>query len=78
MKPELAHLAHHCCAINKYSVETCCVIGRYITSADIYVQIYNYLIQVLHIHMFNSLYLYTIYISYLLLVCGYVSLWFIH
>ena len=29
MKPELAHLAHHCCDINKYCVETCCVIGNY-------------------------------------------------
>uniref|UniRef100_A0A2C9K5M1 Cdc23 domain-containing protein n=1 Tax=Biomphalaria glabrata TaxID=6526 RepID=A0A2C9K5M1_BIOGL len=28
-KAELAHLAHKCCTINKYSVETCCVIGNY-------------------------------------------------
>ncbi len=27
MRAELAHLAHHCCAIDKYRVETCCVIG---------------------------------------------------
>ncbi|KAK3590022.1 hypothetical protein CHS0354_041047 [Potamilus streckersoni] len=29
MRPELAHLAHKCCAIDKYRVETCCVIGNY-------------------------------------------------
>ncbi|KAH9520460.1 Anaphase-promoting complex subunit 23 [Bulinus truncatus] len=28
-KAELAHLAHKCCTINKYCVETCCVIGNY-------------------------------------------------
>ena len=27
MRSELAHLAHRCCDINKYRVETCCVIG---------------------------------------------------
>ena len=29
MKPELSHLAHHCFEINKYRVETCCVVGEY-------------------------------------------------
>ncbi|KAK7111014.1 cell division cycle protein 23 homolog [Littorina saxatilis] len=29
MRAELAHLAHRCCDINKYRVETCCVIGNY-------------------------------------------------
>ncbi|XP_013402626.1 cell division cycle protein 23 homolog [Lingula anatina] len=29
MRAELAHLAHHCCDIDKYRVETCCVIGNY-------------------------------------------------
>ncbi|CAL1530197.1 unnamed protein product [Lymnaea stagnalis] len=28
-KSELAHLAHKCCTVNKYCVETCCVIGNY-------------------------------------------------
>ncbi|XP_012939127.1 cell division cycle protein 23 homolog [Aplysia californica] len=28
-KSDLAHLAHRCCTINKYCVETCCVIGNY-------------------------------------------------
>ncbi|KAK3762897.1 hypothetical protein RRG08_051050 [Elysia crispata] len=28
-KEELAHLAHKCCSVNKYCVETCCVIGNY-------------------------------------------------
>ena len=28
MRAELAHLAHHCCAINKYTVQTCCIIGK--------------------------------------------------
>ncbi|XP_047107625.1 cell division cycle protein 23 homolog isoform X1 [Schistocerca piceifrons] len=29
LKVELAHLAHHACEIDKYRVETCCVIGNY-------------------------------------------------
>lgn len=29
MRYELAHLAHKCCDIDKYRVETCCVIGNY-------------------------------------------------
>ncbi|XP_076461033.1 cell division cycle protein 23 homolog isoform X2 [Babylonia areolata] len=29
MRAELAYLAHRCCDINKYRVETCCVIGNY-------------------------------------------------
>jgi len=29
MRAELAHLAHHCCDIDKYRVETCCIIGNY-------------------------------------------------
>ncbi|GFO36908.1 cell division cycle protein 23 homolog [Plakobranchus ocellatus] len=28
-REELAHLAHKCCTVNKYCVETCCVIGNY-------------------------------------------------
>ena len=27
MRYELAHLAHSCCDIDKFRVETCCVIG---------------------------------------------------
>uniref|UniRef100_A0A8V0YMT7 Cell division cycle 23 n=1 Tax=Gallus gallus TaxID=9031 RepID=A0A8V0YMT7_CHICK len=29
MKPELSYLAHNLCEIDKYRVETCCVIGNY-------------------------------------------------
>ncbi|XP_028402340.1 cell division cycle protein 23 homolog [Dendronephthya gigantea] len=29
MKPELSHLAHHCFEINKYRVETCCVVANF-------------------------------------------------
>ena len=29
MRVELACLAHHCCDIDKYKVETCCIIGKY-------------------------------------------------
>ncbi|XP_045189720.2 cell division cycle protein 23 homolog [Mercenaria mercenaria] len=29
MRYDLAHLAHKCCDIDKYRVETCCVIGNY-------------------------------------------------
>lgn len=29
MKAELAYLAHHCCEIDKYRVETCCILGNY-------------------------------------------------
>ncbi|KAK2190637.1 hypothetical protein NP493_72g01031 [Ridgeia piscesae] len=29
MRTELATLAHHCCDIDKYRVETCCIIGNY-------------------------------------------------
>ncbi|XP_014675357.1 PREDICTED: cell division cycle protein 23 homolog [Priapulus caudatus] len=29
MRIELSHLAHHVCEIDKYRVETCCVIGNY-------------------------------------------------
>lgn len=29
MKAELSHLAHHVCEVDKYKVETCCVIGNY-------------------------------------------------
>ncbi|ESN90559.1 hypothetical protein HELRODRAFT_96551 [Helobdella robusta] len=29
LKPELAQLAHHCAEIDRYRVETCCVIGNY-------------------------------------------------
>ena len=29
MRTELATLAHHCCDIDKYRVETCCIIGEY-------------------------------------------------
>ncbi|KAL8615435.1 hypothetical protein ACOMHN_036255 [Nucella lapillus] len=29
MRAELSYLAHRCCDINKYRVETCCVIGNY-------------------------------------------------
>ena len=29
MRYELAHLAHSCCDIDKFRVETCCVIGRF-------------------------------------------------
>ncbi|XP_064638455.1 cell division cycle protein 23 homolog [Lineus longissimus] len=29
MRLELAHLALHCCEVDKYRVETCCVIGNY-------------------------------------------------
>ncbi|XP_072178028.1 uncharacterized protein [Diadema setosum] len=29
MKAELSHLAHHVCEVDKYRVETCCVIGNY-------------------------------------------------
>lgn len=28
MKPELSYLAHNLCEIDKYRVETCCVIGE--------------------------------------------------
>jgi len=28
MKSELAYLAHHCCELDKYRVETCCIIGK--------------------------------------------------
>ena len=28
MRADLAHLAHRCCDIDKYRVETCCVIGN--------------------------------------------------
>ena len=28
MRTELATLAHHCCDIDKYRVETCCIIGE--------------------------------------------------
>lgn len=28
MKAELAYLAHHCCEIDKYRVETCCILGE--------------------------------------------------
>ncbi len=28
LRADLAHLAHHCCGIDKYRVETCCVIGE--------------------------------------------------
>lgn len=28
MRHDLAHLAHKCCDIDKYRVETCCVIGK--------------------------------------------------
>ena len=28
MRYELAHLAHGCCDIDKFRVETCCVIGK--------------------------------------------------
>ena len=31
-KEELAHLAHKCCSVNKYCVETCCVIGEDLAS----------------------------------------------
>ncbi|ELT99459.1 hypothetical protein CAPTEDRAFT_196146 [Capitella teleta] len=29
LRMELAHLAHNCCDIDKYRVETCCVVGNY-------------------------------------------------
>ncbi|XP_046857700.1 cell division cycle protein 23 homolog [Xenia sp. Carnegie-2017] len=29
MKPELSHLAHHCFEIDKYRVETCCVVANF-------------------------------------------------
>ena len=28
MKSELAYLAHRCSELDKYRVETCCIIGR--------------------------------------------------
>lgn len=31
MKPELSYLAHNLVEIDKYRVETCCVIGRCLT-----------------------------------------------
>ena len=39
MRYELAHLAHSCCDIDKFRVETCCVIGMYY----IYKYSYKYL-----------------------------------
>lgn len=30
MRADLAHLAHRCCDIDKYRVETCCVIGKFL------------------------------------------------
>lgn len=32
MKPELSYLAHNLVEIDKYRVETCCVIGEHITT----------------------------------------------
>lgn len=32
LKTDLANLAHHAVAIDKYKVETCCVIGKYTVS----------------------------------------------
>ena len=29
LRKDLAHLAHPCCNVDKYRVETCCVIGNY-------------------------------------------------
>ena len=29
MRAELAHLAHRCSEIDKYRVETCCIIGEF-------------------------------------------------
>jgi len=27
-RADLAHLAHHCTKVDKYRVETCCIVGR--------------------------------------------------
>jgi len=39
MKAELAYLAHHCCEIDKYRVETCCVLGEAMNAHYAYVYV---------------------------------------
>ena len=36
MRAELAHLAHRCSEIDKYRVETCCIIGEFSLTGVLY------------------------------------------
>lgn len=36
LRVELAHLAHLACEIDKYRVETCCVVGELIVQCNLY------------------------------------------
>jgi len=38
MKSELAYLAHRCSELDKYRVETCCIIGEFASPVELFIR----------------------------------------